>query len=155
MIKKYFSSKKSYTCFAFYILLTTYYLLFPINANADQPKQICLRDACLAVEIADTDIKRTQGLQGRTSMKQNHGMLFIFPYQNVYNFWMKDTLIPLDMIWIDNAFQVVDLKENVPPCVKDPCEVYVPKGEAQYVLEVNAHFAQKHGIKSGDSVVFK
>ena len=141
--------------FVFCVLFTAYCLLFSSTANAASPTQVCLKDQCVTIELADTDAARARGLQDRTSMPVDHGMLFVFPSEDVFNFWMKDTLIPLDMIWINEALIVVDIKGGLPPCASDPCPVYVPSGRARFVLEVNANFAQTHGLKVGDPVVIK
>jgi uncharacterized membrane protein (UPF0127 family) len=63
---------------------------------------------------------------------------------------MKNTLIPLDMIFIDSSFKIIDIKENVPPCKQEECPSYPSREPAQYVLEVNAGFVQEKGIKLGD-----
>ena len=140
---------------SYVLLLTSYFLLSPLVSRAADPNRICFGEHCLAVEIASDDAARMRGLQGRTSLDTGAGMLFVFSEEAMRNFWMKDTLIPLDMIWLDGSKQVVDLKANVPPCVKDPCPVYVPSREAQYVLETNAHYAQMHGVRVGDQAIFK
>ena len=139
----------------FCILLTASFIFFTPVAYSAQPTRVCFQNNCVKVETANTDIKRARGLQGRDSLEAGQGMLFIFPQESGYDFWMKDTLIPLDMIWMDKHFKVVDVKENVPPCEKDPCEVYVPIAVAKYVLEINAQGAKNYGIKIGDAAVFK
>lgn len=141
--------------FDFCLLLTAYVILFTPVVYSAQPTQVCFKDKCVKVEVADTEIERARGLQGRNALDIDRGMLFIFPRQDVFNFWMKDTLIALDMIWINDDLQVVDIKENVPPCQTDPCEIYAPQGKAVYVLEINAQGVHNNGIKIGDRVVFK
>jgi uncharacterized membrane protein (UPF0127 family) len=66
---------------------------------------------------------------------------------------MKNTLIPLDMIFVNGSSKIIEIKENVPPCVQDECPTYPSKEPAQYVLEVNAGFVQEKGIKVGDRLV--
>jgi uncharacterized protein len=124
------------------------------SVHAQSTPQVCFKDACVAVEVADTDAARIRGLQGRFSLNEGTGMLFVFPQQDVLNFWMKDTLIPLDLIWINEAKQVVDIK-SVPPCQENPCPIYTPAAYALYVLEINAGAAQKYNINVGDTAVFK
>ena len=68
---------------------------------------------------------------------------------------MKDTLIPLDMIWMDSERRIVHIEHNVPPCAADPCPRYPPSGPALYVLEINAGFAAKLGLKVGDTMEFR
>jgi uncharacterized protein len=141
--------------FAFCLLLSAYCLLLDHCAYADSPSQVCFKDRCITVEVADTDAARLRGLQGRVGMAPESGMLFVFPKEDVYNFWMKDTLIALDMIWIDRNLQVIDVKTDVPPCRENPCPIYNPAGMALYVLEINGGGAKYYGIHAGDKAVFK
>src|SRR5512136_1706981 len=104
----------------------------------------------VAVEIADTDAIRQRGLMFRTSLTPNEGMIFVFPSVGSYPFWMKNTLIPLDMLWLDPRGRVVSIARSVPPCKADPCPSYPPDADALYVVEVVAGFATQHGVKVGD-----
>jgi len=107
------------------------------------------------VEIADEPHERNQGLMFRDSLKLDRGMLFVFDDERMLSFWMKNTLIPLDMLFVDADFRIVDIKENVPPCKEDPCPNYPSKKPAKYVLEVNAGFVMKNDIKIDDTVSFQ
>ena len=98
------------------------------------------------VEVAQTQEERQKGLMFRESMPDNRGMLFVFEKDGPLAFWMKNTLIPLDMIFIDENLTVVDVLAAV-PCKEDPCPNY--KSHGRYVLEINAGLAGKHGIKNG------
>ena len=98
------------------------------------------------VEIAQTSEERAKGLMFRESMPENYGMLFVFDDDVPRSFWMKNTLIPLDMIFIDGNMTVVDVK-NAVPCKEDPCSTYSAHGK--YVLEINAGLAEKYGVKAG------
>ena len=104
------------------------------------------------VEIADTYEERRKGLMFRESMGESSGMFFVFEAPAVQGFWMKNTLIPLDMIFIDEHYKVVNVAKNVQPCKKDPCESYRSSGPAKYVLEVNAGESDKWSIGPGDGV---
>lgn len=106
------------------------------------------------VEVADNDEERMLGLMFRESLGENSGMLFIFDTKAKYAFWMKNTLIPLDVIFIDENFNIVDIIYAV-PCKEDPCERYIPKTESLYVLEVNGNFTAKNGILTGNKVRFQ
>ncbi|HET6779640.1 MAG TPA: DUF192 domain-containing protein [Nitrososphaera sp.] len=107
--------------------------------------------ARLFVEVADDQDETMRGLMFRNHLSWNAGMLFVFYDEEPRTFWMKNTLIPLDMIFVDSNLRIVDIKENVPPCVLgDKCPLYPSKDRAQYVLEVNAGFVQENGIKMGD-----
>jgi len=112
--------------------------------------QVCFKNKCVNVEVVQTSEDVAKGLKFRKSLKENSGMFFIFSGTRKHAFWMKDTLIPLDMIWIDHARKVVHIEEAVLPCRKDPCPVYTPLSTSLYVLEVNAFYAKKIGIKEGE-----
>ena len=106
----------------------------------------------VSLEVARTEAERNRGLMQRASMAERDGMIFLFDRPGIYPFWMKDTLIPLDMFWTDTSGRVVWIAESVPPCKADPCPEYPPKAVASYVIETNAGFAKKHGVKVGDLV---
>jgi uncharacterized membrane protein (UPF0127 family) len=82
-------------------------------------------------------------------------MLFLFPVDGHYPFWMKNTLIPLDMIWIDSGQRIAHVKHDVPPCQVADCPSYPPNVPARYVLEVSAGVARQHGLKAGDQLRFE
>ena len=99
-----------------------------------------------------------------TFLDIDKGMLFIFPLEGIYSFWMKDTLIPLDIIWINTDYEVVYIKENALPCKnlfnekaslkKTNCEIFIPDKEAKYVLEINSQLSRKYDIKIKDIAKF-
>ncbi|MEM3155002.1 MAG: DUF192 domain-containing protein [Candidatus Woesearchaeota archaeon] len=101
------------------------------------------------VEIARTPAEQQKGLMYRESLPENRGMLFIFSVEEPKTFWMKNTLIPLDMVFLDGNMVVVEVKTGVPPCKADPCLTYTSEKPAQYVLELNANVAEKYGIVPG------
>lgn len=104
------------------------------------------------VEIADDSNEREKGLMFREKLNENGGMLFVFDDESYQTFWMKNTLIPLDMIFIDGNFNVVDIKHAV-PCKKEPCALYKSSNPAKYVLEVNENFTEKNNVKIGDKII--
>lgn len=108
------------------------------------------------VEVAKTGQERELGLDGRDSLEDNHGMLFVFDSQNVTpSFWMKDMKFPLDIIWINDG-KVVKVDKNVQPPkvgVQDSdLAIYSPGQPIDYVLEVNGGYSDKNNLKVGDSV---
>jgi YVTN family beta-propeller protein len=105
------------------------------------------------VEIPDDREEFARGLMFRKHLPLNAGMLFAYSDEETRSFWMKNTLIPLDMIFADSSSKIVDIKENVPPCAQDECPSYPSKEPAQYVLEVNSGFVQDRGIKIGDQLI--
>ncbi len=107
----------------------------------------------LRIEFATTTAAREKGLGGRKSIPSDYGMLFVFPYDGYYGFWMKDTLIPLDMFWLDDKGQVVSIAKNVATSTYP--RVFYPSVPARYVLETAAGFAQAHGIATGTPFVLQ
>src|ERR671919_653015 len=102
------------------------------------------------VEVPDDREEFARGLMFRSHLPWNAGMLFAFYEEEPRRFWMKNTLIPLDMIFVDSSSKIIDIKENVPPCKQEECPTYPSREPAQYVLEVNAGFVQEKGVKIGD-----
>ncbi len=103
-------------------------------------------------EFADNEQEREQGLMYRTEMKENEGMLFIFPTQTRQSFWMKNTVIPLDIIFVNSNLKIVTIQKNAVPYSEKSLPSTKP---AQYVIEVNAGYTDKYNIKVGDKVVFR
>jgi len=123
--------------------------------KAAQEDVVCYGKACFKVEVAADDVARTRGLQNRASLGAGEGMLFVFPESREHRFWMKETLIPLDMIWLDSSRQVVHVEKDVLPCKADPCLTYGPPVPALYVLELNAGISEKAGIQKGTRLTFQ
>jgi uncharacterized membrane protein (UPF0127 family) len=110
------------------------------------------REITFAVEIADTPAKREQGLQYRRELPADRGMIFLFAHEADQTFWMKNTPIPLDMIFINSEHRIVGIAEQAVPFSLDPRSV----GRAsRFVLEINGGLSKRHGIKTGDSVRFQ
>ena len=109
-------------------------------------------DVRVRVDLAATPEQQEKGLMFVASMPEDKGMLFVFDSEGPRQFWMKNTKIPLDLLFINSKKSIVDIKENFQPCTADPCEVYAAKAPSMYVLEVNAGFVQKYGIRKFDSV---
>ena len=109
------------------------------------------RNVSFVVEIADTPSKREMGLQYRRDLAADRGMIFLFPTQSQQSFWMKNTPLPLDMIFINRERKIVGIVEQTVPFSLDPRSVTAP---SQFVLEINGGLAKRHGIKAGDAVGF-
>lgn len=124
------------------------------NNNADN-STISSTALPVYIDIADDPYEQSRGLMFRKSLESNNGMLFVFEDLTNRSFWMKNTYIPLDMIFIDNNLRIVDIKENVPPCLREnPCPSYPSTDPAKYVLEVNGGFVRENRIKIGDMLDF-
>lgn len=124
-------------------------------AASSAPAVVLPGGSRVLVEVVSDDLTRAQGLMFRSSLGSDRGMLFLFPRTEVYPFWMKNTLIPLDILWIDESGAIVDIARDVPPCGADPCPSYPPKAAARFVLELAAGQAAARGLKNGDRLVFE
>lgn len=106
----------------------------------------------IEVEIADTPAKQIQGLSKRQSMPEDRGMLFVYQKPGRYAFWMKEMKFPLDFLWIDEEYTIVEISRNISPDTYP--QVFQPKSPVQYVLEVNAGWAERKNISLGEKIVF-
>ena len=102
----------------------------------------------MPVWVADTPALRQRGLMGRESLPPGAGMVFVFEADSSGGFWMKDTLIPLSIAFIDSSGEIVDMLD-MEPCTADPCPVYTPDAIYLYALEANLGFFEDHGITAG------
>lgn len=106
------------------------------SLEASQTQTLRVGNQSFYIEVADTQAEREQGLMYRESLAANQGMLFVWEQEAPRNFWMKNTLIPLDMIWLDANKTIVDI-QAAEPCQVQNCPIYSGKVPAQYVLELN------------------
>lgn len=109
----------------------------------------------LTLELALTDEERARGMMFRPSLPADRGMLFVFSDSRRRSFWMKDTLIALDIVYLDEAGHVVSVSADAAPCYEEPCPNYLSSGPAAAVLEVNAGAAATHGLVEGTRVEFR
>ena len=114
--------------------------------------QVCFENNCFDVEIADSPEERARGLMFREFLEPNEGMLFVYTDDDIRAFWMKNTIISLDIIWINKNEEVVFISKETPPCVEEPCPVYNPEVISRYVLEVNSGVVDEIGLGIGDEV---
>lgn len=115
-------------------------------------KQVRIGGRVIDVDLADTPALQQQGLSGVERLDEGTGMLFVFEETAPRPFWMKDMNFPIDIIWIDENFNIVYIKNNATP--ESYLEVFTPETHARYVLEVAAGFAVENDIKVGDGVLF-
>ena len=104
------------------------------------------------IEIADDDEQRATGLMFRDKMGENQGMLFIFDSEAPQAFWMHNTVLPLDIIYVNSKMEIVHIAKNAKPYSEKSLPSIKP---AQYVIEVNAGYCDKIGIKEGDKIVWR
>lgn len=136
------------------ILLTASLLLLAGCASAKGP-WVELNGKRYSVEIADDDAERARGLMFRDSLEDGHGMLFIHDVEAPQAYWMKNTHIPLDILYFDDARRLVSQQRDVPPCsLGDGCPPYPSTAPARYVLELNAGEAARLELETGAELRF-
>jgi len=124
-----------------------------INSSAAEPQFfestiLTISGQEFSVEIAKNYNQRQRGLMFRESLPANRAMLFLFPFKGDHRIWMKNTLIPLTVVWLDRTATVLDVK-HLQPCTADPCPSYGVDSPSKYVLELPAAYS---GLKPGNRV---
>ena len=125
-----------------------------IRSPGNQKTFVTLKGEILDVEVMHTPYGRSKGLSGRQNLPENQGMLFIFSEEEQVSFWMKDTLIPLSIAFIDKNKKITQLEDMQPDTFKEELPRTVAKQKVLYALEVNQGWFQSHGIAIGDHVAF-
>lgn len=131
-----------------------FFLSVGAHAAAADPA-VTLHGKRFSTEFAVTDEQRELGLMNRKAMDADHSMLFVFADDEPRAFWMKNTLIPLDILYFDKDRKLVSMQLNAQPCKADPCGIYPSDGNARYVLELNAGTAGRLGLKLGDPLTIE
>ncbi len=139
----------------FVIFLIILFLVVEILIYPKDYSKICFDKNCFLLKTAKTPEEISKGLMFYKQLEKNKGMLFVFKKEGVYPFWMKNTLIPLDIIWIDENNKIVFIKNNAEPCKELNCENINPKVNAKYVLEINAGISKNIGLKIGDKAIIE
>lgn len=135
-----------------FVIVLAFILIIP--ACAQQPTVVvhsASGDHRVKVEVVAKPADQAMGLMYRRSLEKDSGMLFVFGKEEPQSFWMKNTLIPLDMIFISRSLVIVDIT-TMQPCITDPCLSYTSRQPALYVLEVNAGYCRSRTIAIGDKV---
>ncbi|HRS23217.1 MAG TPA: DUF192 domain-containing protein, partial [Candidatus Woesebacteria bacterium] len=133
-----------------FILLFSIILSVMTVFSRKNTHQLIINGRNYQIEYALTEAQITKGLSGRTSLCSNCGMLFVFNNEGILPFWMKDTLIPLDIIWIDGSGKIV---HYVNATTTNSLETYQNSIPARYVLELNSGDFNKLGLKIGDEIL--
>lgn len=138
------------------VMVAALYVYF--RNSSPQHALVTIRDVEFFLDVADTPSEWQKGLSGRTSVPENGGMAFVFREARNYHFWMKDTLVSLDIVWIAND-HIIDLDSRIPvptPGTKDTdLSVYTAQSKSSLVLEIPAGTIEKQGISVGDRVQIK
>jgi uncharacterized membrane protein (UPF0127 family) len=121
-------------------------------AAVSGPRVVLPSGAVYAVELARTPEEQAQGLMYRESLAPRAGMIFLFRDAAPHQFWMKNTMIPLDIVWLDESGRVLFVSANTPPCRADPCPSYGPDVPASTVLEIAGGMAAKERVTVGSTI---
>ena len=133
-----------------FTLVISFMLFFKAKS---QPAEVRVAGQLFKAEIADSFLSRAKGLMFRSALPPDRGMLFVFGHEDYHSFWMMNTSIPLDIIWIGRDKNIVHIEQNARPCFLN-CRAYTPSAKALYVLEINAGLVERYGIKVGDKTEF-
>ena len=139
----------------FLILLIIAFFCLGCQVEKMEKKQACFDNDCYSVEIAKNTYQQAQGLMDREALGEKEGMLFVYDTEDNQQFWMKNMKFSLDIIWLNNSRKIIDFKENISPCEKNPCSTYQIDNKSQYVLELPADSIKKNNIKIGDKLIIK
>ncbi len=121
-------------------------------SDARRAEVVFPKGRVVIAEIADTPEKMQRGYMFREQVGEEDGMIFVYPSTSFHAMWMKNTLVPLDMVWMDADFRVVHIERSVPPCRKDPCPAYGSLRRASYVLEVRGGSIAPDQLALGDRI---
>ncbi len=129
-------------------------LFFVVSCGGQKVAEVYLKNNVFYVEIADTPESRAKGLMGRKNLPDDRGMLFVFEEPGIYSFWMKNTLVPLDIIWLNEDKKVVYISKNNHPPKRGDFPIIKPRVTAKYVLEISGGMSEKIGLNVGDVAAF-
>ena len=150
-IKKLIPTKK----YIFITIALCLLVLFIHSKKAGTDKTpVQIKGKTVYVEMADSLKKQSLGLMFRKSLKKDEGMLFVFDSNRKHSFWMKNTFITLDIIWLNDNNEVVHIEHSAPPCKESPCPTYSSQYPAQYVLELNGGWSIENNLNLGDTISF-
>jgi len=126
----------------------------PASCPQDQATVSFSKDAQLRVQVAADDASRQRGLMVVTDLPENHGMAFTWTSPTDTTFWMKDTLIPLSIAFIDQEGKVITISEMT-PCTADPCTTYAADAPYTMAIEANANWFEDHDVSVGDTASYQ
>ena len=131
-------------------LFANVFRLSPLLSDTSELTRVSIGGVTIFVAIADTPVSRAQGLSGTSELPKNRGMLFVFPRDGYYSFWMKDMQYDIDIIWLSESGTIVHTEERVSP--DSYPESYSSPLPAKSVLEVPAGFVEQHKLRLGERV---
>ena len=141
--------------FIFAVLVFILWVIFveqKLPCGPYEQKKLEIGGKEIKIDISDNDCKRVQGLSDRKDMSENNGMLFIFDKEGNYPFWMKEMNFSIDIIWVDDNFNVVGIEKSVATSTYP--EAFGEKYSAKYVLELSSGFSDKNNVEVGNKISF-
>ena len=136
------------------LLVAIAVLFFALRpAPIQQEGRVCFGEQCFKVKLALTLGEQSRGLTGQRVIPENQGMLFIFDKEKDSSFWMKNMLVPLDIVWLNQNQEVIFISKNNLPCGQN-CPLITPGKKAKYVLEISTGLADRIGLVGGDKATF-
>ncbi|UCF86763.1 MAG: DUF192 domain-containing protein [Nitrospiraceae bacterium] len=145
---------KTFIPFIFFII----FLSFPLTTQGGKQDttRVCKKETlCVQATIASSPETRKHGLRYISRLPEDRGILFVLPRFGFTPIWMKDTMIPLDIVWLDNKKKVVTIKPGAQPCVQGQCKYYYPAKKSLYILELTSGLTQKWDLQIGDRLIFE
>lgn len=127
-------------------------LCYVLYESIPRYKTLIVKNVQVRVVIGDSPGKRAKGLMNAKSLSDGVGFMAVFDRAGRYGVWMKNMQIPIDVIWLNSQYKVVDIKQNAQPCHTEKCEVFMSSTSAQYVLELNGGWVTRYGLSFGDCV---
>lgn len=140
--------------FLFIVSVPFLFLIFSKVNSEQKTTKVCYQSHCFEAELAKTKAEKRKGLKERKNLDKDKAMLFSYPQERKLSFWMKDVLIPLDIIWLSKNKEVIKIKHKAQPCKSEPCPAFKPKAKSQYVLEIKGGRAKEIGLKKGKELNF-
>jgi len=122
-----------------------FFLLFGCLAPALRTTTVTINDIQITAWVADTQKARETGLMGMQNINEDEGMLFLYETPGAYAFWMKNMLMPLDVVFVSKDMKIVSI-QHMDPCVMGPCSIYSPPSDILYAVEVKSGFAERNNI---------
>ena len=141
-----------------YLILALMVLVFAVSMflnkkDSSSHREIIIGNVAVKIEVATSPTEKQKGLSGRNFMQKNSGMLFIFSQPDFYPFWMKDMKFPIDIIWLDENLQIINIEKNITPDTFP--KKFIPRLPAKYALEINAGWSDKNKVKEGVNIKVK
>lgn len=146
-------SKGSACLIAFFM---SYFLLLGLSDAQVMKKRSVILPTGKRIKalIADTSEKQTSGLMGYSHLKPSEGMLFVFDKSEPHMMWMKNMIMSIDILWMNDKKEIIEIIPSIPPCKADPCPIYGPSLSSRYVLEISNGASSAYQLKRGMMLKF-